>query len=59
MKGLLSTRVARAWLAVAVVGLVVVVLVLGLGLPSRLGAGQDVIDAAKPALTKETSSTRS
>jgi hypothetical protein len=53
MKGLLSTRVARAWLAVAVVGLVVVVLVLGLGLPSRLGAGQDVIDAAKPALTKE------
>jgi hypothetical protein len=38
---------------VALVGLVVVVLVLGLRLSSRLGAGQDLIDAAKPALTDE------
>jgi hypothetical protein len=53
MQGLLPTRASRAWFVVALVGLVVVVLVLGLGLPSRLGAGQDVIDAAKPAFTSE------
>ena len=53
MKALLSTRASRAWLGVALVGLVVVVLVVALGLIPRLAAGQDVIDAAKPALTDE------
>lgn len=53
MKGLLATRAARAWFVVALVGLVVVVLVLALGLTSRLGAGQDVVDAASPAFTSE------
>jgi hypothetical protein len=51
MKGLLSTGASRAWLVVALVGLVVVVLVLGLRLSSRLGAGQDLIDGAGPAFT--------
>jgi hypothetical protein len=53
MKALLSARASRAWLAVALVGLVVIVLVLALGLVPRLAAGQHVIDAAKPALTGE------
>ncbi len=53
MKGLLSTRASRAWLVVALVGLVVVVLVLALRLVPRLSAGQDVIDAGTPALTDE------
>lgn len=53
MKGLLSALASRAWLAVALVGLVVVVLVFALQLIPRLGAGQDAIDAAKPALTDE------
>lgn len=53
MKRLLSTGASRAWLCVALVGLVVVVLVLALQLGSRLRAGQDLIDAAKPALTSE------
>ncbi|MEA2157179.1 MAG: hypothetical protein QOE11_3319 [Solirubrobacteraceae bacterium] len=53
MKGLLSTRAARAWLVVALVGLVVVVLVLALGLLPRLSAGQRVIDAAGPAFTDD------
>jgi hypothetical protein len=53
MKALLSARAARAWIGVALVGLVVIVLVLVLGLVPRLGAGQDVLDAAKPALVPE------
>jgi hypothetical protein len=54
MKRLLPpTRASRAWLVVALVGLVVVVLVLALRLAPRLGAGQDLIDAAGPALTDE------
>lgn len=54
MKRLLPpTRASRAWLVVALVGLVVVVLVLALRLAPRLGAGQDVIEAAAPALTDE------
>jgi hypothetical protein len=53
MKGLLPTRAARAWFVVALVGLVVVVLVLVLGLTSRLGAGQDLLDASAPAFTSE------
>ncbi len=53
MKGLLSTRASRAWLVVALVGLVVVVLVPALGLGGRLGAGQDLIDTAGAALTDE------
>jgi hypothetical protein len=53
MKGLLSTGASRAWMVVALVGLVVVVLVLGLQLGSRLGAGQDLLDAAAPAVTQE------
>lgn len=53
MKGLLSTRASRAWMVVALVGLVVVVLVLALRLVPRLGSGQELIDAAEPALTDE------
>jgi hypothetical protein len=53
MKGLVSSRASRAWLVVALVGLVVIVLVLALRLGARLGAGQDLIDAAKPAITDE------
>ena len=53
MKGLLSAGAARAWLVVALVGFVIVVLVLALGLGARLRAGQDVLDAAKPALSDE------
>jgi hypothetical protein len=53
MKGLLPTRAARAWFVVALVGLVVIALVLVLGLTSRLGAGQDLLDAASPAFTSE------
>ena len=53
MKGLLPTRASKAWFVVAFVGLVVVVLVFALGLASRLGAGQDLIDAAKPAMTSD------
>ena len=51
MKGLLSTTASRAWMGVAVVGLLVVVLVVALALVPRLGAGQQVIDAAEPAMT--------
>ena len=49
MKGLLSTGASRAWVGVALAGLVVVALVFGLTLFPRLGAGQRVIDAATPA----------
>jgi hypothetical protein len=37
------------WVVVLVVGIIVVTLVLGLNLISRLSAGQDVLNAAKPA----------
>jgi hypothetical protein len=53
MKGLLSNAAARAWLVVALVGAVVVLLVLALQLVPRLTGGQKVIDAAKPAMTDE------
>jgi hypothetical protein len=53
MKALLSTRASRAWLGVALIGLVVILLVAALQLIPRLGAGQDVIDAAGPALTDD------
>jgi hypothetical protein len=49
MKGLLSTGASRAWVGVALAGLVVIALVFGLTLFPRLGAGQRVIDAATPA----------
>jgi hypothetical protein len=51
MKGLLSTAASRAWLGVAAVGVVMLALVLGMRLLPRLSAGQEVIDAAKPAMT--------
>ena len=51
MRGLLSTTASRAWLGVVAVGVIVVALVLGLQLIPRLSSGQDVIDAAKPALS--------
>lgn len=41
------------WAVVLVVGVVVVTLVLGLNLISRLNAAQDVITAARPAFTNE------
>jgi hypothetical protein len=49
MKGLMSTAASRAWLGVALAGLVVVALVVALSLLPRLLAGQQVIDTAKPA----------
>ena len=52
MRGLLSTAASRAWMGVVAAGVVVVALVLGLQLLPRLGAGQEVIDAAKPALSE-------
>jgi hypothetical protein len=53
MKALMSIAASRAWLAVALAGFVFVVLVLGLSLIPRLGAGQHVIDAAKPAFADQ------
>jgi hypothetical protein len=51
MRGLLSTAASRAWMGVVAAGVVVVAIVLGLQLLPRLTAGQEVIDAAKPAMT--------
>jgi uncharacterized membrane protein (DUF485 family) len=51
MKGFLSTTASRAWLGVAAVGVAVVALVIALQLVPRLTAGQEVIDAAQPAMT--------
>ncbi|MBA3748805.1 MAG: hypothetical protein H0W96_15135 [Solirubrobacterales bacterium] len=51
MRGLVSTAASRAWLGVALAGVLLVALVIGLGMLPRLGAGQEVIDAAKPAMT--------
>ena len=51
MKGLLSNGAARAWLVVALVGAVVVVLVLALQLIPRLTGAQDVIDDGGPVMT--------
>lgn len=53
MKQLLSTGASRAWVGVALAGLVIVALVLGLSLFPRLGAGQRVIDAAAPAFNDD------
>lgn len=51
MKGVLSNAASRAWLVVALVGAVVVLLVLALQLFPRLTGAQKLIDAADPALT--------
>jgi len=51
MRGWLSTGASRAWLGVALAGLLVVAMVFALMLLPRLGAGQRVIDAAEPAFT--------
>ncbi len=51
MRGLLSTTASRAWMGVVAVGVIVVALVLGLQLIPRLSAGQEVLDAAKPAMS--------
>jgi hypothetical protein len=51
MKELMSTAASRAWLGVALVGFIVVLLVLVLMLIGRFGAGQAVIDTAKPAFS--------
>ena len=53
MSRLPSSPAARAWLGLALLGLLVVMLVLGLRLIPRLGAGQQLIDAAEPALTDD------
>jgi hypothetical protein len=53
MKGLLSNAASKAWVGVALIGAVVVLVVLALQLLPRLGGGQDVIDAASPALSDE------
>lgn len=47
----MATGASRAWLGVALAGLLVVALVLGLMLIPRLGAGQRVIDRAEPAFS--------
>ena len=46
-----SRSAVLQWVVVLVVGVLVVTLVLGLGLISRLNDGQKVLDAAKPAFT--------
>ena len=51
MNGSMSTRASRAWVAVALTGLVVIGLVVSLMLIPRLGGGQRVLDAAAPAFT--------
>jgi hypothetical protein len=51
MKGLLSNAASRAWLVVALVGLIVVLLVFALQLIPRLTGAQKLINAADPALT--------
>jgi hypothetical protein len=51
MKGLLSTRASRAWMGVVAVGVVIMALVVGLQLVPRLSAGQQLVDAAEPAMT--------
>jgi len=51
MKGLLSNASSKAWVGVATIGAVVVLLVFALQLIPRLGGGQDLIGAASPALT--------
>lgn len=51
MKGLLSNAASKAWVGVALIGAVVVLVVLALQLIPRLGGGQDLIDAASPALS--------
>lgn len=53
MRGLLSTTASRAWLGVAVVGVAVAAAVVALQLAPRLGAGQEVVDAAQPLMTDE------
>jgi hypothetical protein len=53
MKGLLGNAASRAWLVVALVGAIVVVLVFALQLIPRLTGAQDLIDAAGPALNDE------
>ncbi len=52
MKGLLSNAASKAWVGVAAIGAVVVLVVFALQLIPRLGGGQDVIDAASPAMTQ-------
>jgi len=42
-----------AWFVVVVAGLVVLAIVSGLQLSARLGAGQDVLDGARPIFTQE------
>ncbi len=48
-----SRSVVLQWVVVMVVGVVVVTLVLGLGLISRLDDGQKVLNAARPAFTSQ------
>ncbi|MDX6690035.1 MAG: hypothetical protein QOG15_1492 [Solirubrobacteraceae bacterium] len=50
MKGLLSNAASKAWVGVGLIGAVVVLVVLALQLIPRLGGGQDLVDAASPAL---------
>ena len=52
MKGLLSTAASRAWLGVVALGVVAVAIVLALGLIGRLGAGQELLDTAKPVVSE-------
>jgi len=49
----MSVAASRPWLAVALAGFLLAALVLVLSLIPRLGAGQRVIDAAKPAFSDE------
>ncbi len=49
----MSTGASRAWLGVALIGLAFAALLLAAALPSRLGAGQDLVGAAGPAFADE------
>ncbi len=51
--GLMSTGASRAWLGVAIVGLITVALVVALSLIPRLSAGQEFVDAAEPGFADE------
>lgn len=49
----MSTGASRAWLGVAIVGVVTVALVVVLSLIPRMSAGQEFVDAAEPGFTDE------
>ena len=53
MKSATRNSSSLAWFVVVVAGLVVLAIVWGLQLSARLGAGQNVLDGARPIFTEE------